>query len=267
MMMETTGTRVQIPAVNAVEGFEPASFTRQIPTEDGSMSLYLDVKFRMLWFRLRFPNGKLDTEIQAVTDQYAVVCCRVYTDKTDPADQYVARSMAQRFVSQDRFGDRFLELAETAAIGRALAAAGFGTQFCSPADIPNDISDSPLEEDFLPGGGSSCGMTPNGSACETQEAVRSAAQQFPGCQYIRQPQQPVREPEQTVSAAADAPMTLEQAKKVVVDFGKYKGSTLGQVAMMSPGDLQWYVERYVGSNKALKEGAALLVNAARRVAV
>ena len=61
-------------------------------------------------------------------------------------------------------------------------------------------------------------------------------------------------------------MTLDEAKSVVVDFGKYRGSTLGQIAMVNPGDLQWYAERYVGSNKALKEGAALLVNAAREMA-
>ena len=52
-----------IPTINAVDNFNPADFTRQLPNEDGTMSLYLDVKYRLLWFRLHRPNGKIDSEI------------------------------------------------------------------------------------------------------------------------------------------------------------------------------------------------------------
>ena len=135
-----------IPTINAVDNFNPADFTRQLPNEDGTMSLYLDVKYRLLWFRLHRPNGKIDSEIIHVDDKSAVVCCKLYADRGDALDQYVAKSSAQRFVTQERFGDRYLETAETAAMGRVLAAAGYGTQFCGAADMFGDIMvDAPVD--------------------------------------------------------------------------------------------------------------------------
>lgn len=48
-----------IPAINAVEGFNPADFVRNTVGEEGENDLYLDVKYRLLWFRLHCPNGRL----------------------------------------------------------------------------------------------------------------------------------------------------------------------------------------------------------------
>lgn len=58
-------------------------------------------------------------------------------------------------------------------------------------------------------------------------------------------------------------MTIQQAKAVTVDFGKYAGQTLGEIAMRDPAGIQWYADKYSGRNIALKAGAILLVNAAR----
>ena len=41
-----------IPAINAVDGFNPADFVRTTVGEEGENDLYLDVKYRLLWFRL-----------------------------------------------------------------------------------------------------------------------------------------------------------------------------------------------------------------------
>ena len=112
----TENTMRSIPSINTVDGFNPAEFTRELMNDDGSMSLYLDVKYRMLWFRLHRPNGKIDTEIVHVDEKSAVVCCKLYSDRGDPAEQYLAKSCAQRFISQEKYGDRYLEIAETAAI-------------------------------------------------------------------------------------------------------------------------------------------------------
>lgn len=120
-----TETTMQVlHTINAVDGFNPAEFTRNLPNEDGSTSLYLDVKYRLLWFRLHRPQGKISSEIVSVTEKSAIVTCRLYADRSDPADQYLAQSSAQRFATDDKYGDRYLEIAETAAIGRVLAAAG-----------------------------------------------------------------------------------------------------------------------------------------------
>ena len=72
-----------IPAINAVEGFNPADFVRNTVGEEGESDLYLDVKYRLLWFRLHCPNGKIDPELVHLDEKSAVVCCKVYADKAD----------------------------------------------------------------------------------------------------------------------------------------------------------------------------------------
>ena len=42
-----------------VEGFEPLEFARTIKQEDQEDQLYLDVKYRKLWFRLANPLGRI----------------------------------------------------------------------------------------------------------------------------------------------------------------------------------------------------------------
>lgn len=79
-IMTETVTK-KIPTINAVEGFDPAEFTRQLPNEDGSTSLYLDVKYRLLWFRLHRPQGKIVPDIVHVDEKSAVVSCKLYEDK------------------------------------------------------------------------------------------------------------------------------------------------------------------------------------------
>ena len=261
-----------IPTINAVDNFNPADFTRQLPNEDGTMSLYLDVKYRLLWFRLHRPNGKIDSEIIHVDDKSAVVCCKLYADRGDAPDQYVAKSSAQRFVTQERFGDRYLETAETAAMGRVLAAAGYGTQFCGAADMFGDIMvDAPLdlgavEEDCSeePGVASQVKhetkQTSTAQTATTVSMPQSAPATAPALAAAPKKQEPV-----TLEDYLNS-MTLEEAKNVRIDVGYYKGNTLGELALRKPSDLEWYVKNYSGRNLALKAGAILLVDAASKMA-
>ena len=80
-----------IPVINTVDGFNPADFVRTTVGEEGENDLYLDVKYRLLWFRLHHPNGKIDPELIRVDEKNAIVCCRIYADKADPADQFIGR--------------------------------------------------------------------------------------------------------------------------------------------------------------------------------
>mgnify|MGYP005817496757 FL=1 len=83
-----TETTMQVlHTINAVDGFNPAEFTRNLPNEDGGTSLYLDVKYRLLWFRLHRPQGKISSEIVSVTEKSAIVTCRLYAGRSDPAGQ------------------------------------------------------------------------------------------------------------------------------------------------------------------------------------
>lgn len=263
-MMEN-GTR-NFPAINAVDEFNPAEFTRQLTNEDGSTSLYLDVKYRLLWFRAHRPNGKIIPEVIHVDEKSAVVTCKLYADRADPADQFLAQSSAQRFRTEEKFGDRYLEIAETAAMGRVLAAAGYGTQFCGNTDMLSDIiADAPIDmmdaEDDVP-------ATQTG-ACTTPAVPEPVPAQQP---HARAPRNPAPMPEQaSQTSPSHGPMTLEdylnsmtieEAKNVKVDCGYNAGKTLGEVAMRKPSDLDWYVAKYNGRNLALKAAAILLVNAA-----
>ena len=61
-------------------------------------------------------------------------------------------------------------------------------------------------------------------------------------------------------------MSIEEAKAVRVDVGRYAGCTLGELALTHPGDLGWYVKNYAGRNLALKAGATVLLKAVEKIA-
>lgn len=121
-----------VPAVaglNRVDGFEPRAMMRELG-DDQNKTLYLDVLFRKLWFRLKNPNGRISKRIIKLTDQVAVVEARIYLDKDDGEENYLANAFGLRFYNADgEFGPKYLEMAETAAAGRALSDAGYGSQF------------------------------------------------------------------------------------------------------------------------------------------
>lgn len=265
-----------IPAINTVDGFNPADFVRTTVGEEGENDLYLDVKYRLLWFRLHHPNGKIDPELIRVDEKNAIVCCRIYADKADPADQFIGKAYSQRFSTEDRFGDRFLEIAETVAKGRALADAGYGTQFCMNGEaLASIIADAPIkmppDEDAGHPGSVVASFTAQPTAdppvfSQTATAPKSTQ---PAQQQVQPPVQqshaPAPEPPKTLDEYLRV-MTIEQAKAVKVDFGRFSGWSLGEIAMKSPGDLAWYVKNYSGHNLALKAGATKLLETVGQMA-
>ena len=132
-----------VAALNHVEGFNPMELARTLSKEGQEDQLYLDVKYRKLWFRLVYPLGKIVSSIRSFTENMAIVEARIYLDKCDAEENYVANAFSQRFRTNDpNFGDKFLEMAETAAVGRALSDAGFGLQF---ADVGEE--NDPMQVD------------------------------------------------------------------------------------------------------------------------
>ncbi len=104
--------------------------------------VYLDVKWRLIWFRSVFPDGFIQTVETEVNDQFARIEAIAY-DK-DPAQGGKKIGMGRRCVASSDFHD-YVEKAETQAIGRALAVAGFGTQFCEEFDEEDTFADAPIE--------------------------------------------------------------------------------------------------------------------------
>jgi hypothetical protein len=84
---------------------------------------YLEVKWRLVWFRERFPHGVIHTEEICVDLErgYARFLARVEDGEGGRATGYGTETAAG-------FTD-YVERAETRALGRALAALGIGTQF------------------------------------------------------------------------------------------------------------------------------------------
>ena len=83
---------------------------------------YLEVKWRLLWLRTQHPDATIETELVKHDAGLALFRARVSVPDGGSATGWGSETV-------DDFGD-FIEKAETKALGRALAALGFGTQFC-----------------------------------------------------------------------------------------------------------------------------------------
>ncbi|HEX5163841.1 MAG TPA: hypothetical protein VFV93_00490, partial [Thermomicrobiales bacterium] len=97
-------------------------------------------KWRLVWLRDTHPDAQIETELVQHQNQMAVFRARV----TIPSG---ASATGWGSEGADDFGD-YLEKAETKALGRALAALGFGTQFCPDYDFGAErqrVVDSPVD--------------------------------------------------------------------------------------------------------------------------
>ena len=155
----------EIRNLNRVEGFDPRRYMRLIQKEGQAGKYYLDVAYRKLWFRLRYPEGKIVKKILKLTEQVAIVEARVYLDRNDHEDNFISNALAQKYMSaDDQFGNKFVELAETAAVGRALSDAGFGLQFADrEGDIDPEVTEAPFDAQMFAGTG---GMVPEGTCMD-----------------------------------------------------------------------------------------------------
>ena len=261
-----------VKELNRVDGFDPTKVMRRIvePMEDGTSSerCYLDVAYRKLWFRLKYPQGAIKKFVREITDQFAIVEAKVYLDRSDPADNYIANAIVKRYFNpEDKLGDKYLELAETAAVGRALADAGFGIQFADSSEsMDPNVVDTPVG---LPQGVKVNTIT--GEVMQppqpTAPAAANAGQNNPVNNPPAQTAVPMNSPAPSFTMGmpmeAILPMmTLDYATRFIVDCGVYKGKTLGQVAMEKPAALEWYVNSYKGKNNILRAAAKFLLDRA-----
>lgn len=100
---------------------------------------YLQVMWRLVWFREDHPDFGINTTALELTEDHAIFKAIITT-----ADG-VQVSAGHGSESKRDFGD-FIEKAETKAIGRALAMLGYGTQFAADElDEGERIVDSPVK--------------------------------------------------------------------------------------------------------------------------
>ncbi len=127
-----TGTGASPTAPN----FDPSKYLVRI----NGRGEYLEVKWRLLWLRNEHPGAVIETELVRLEREEAVFKARVSIPGGGSATGWGSESVGD-------FRD-FVEKAETKAIGRALAALGFGTQFCQDHEFgaaSNWVVDAPVE--------------------------------------------------------------------------------------------------------------------------
>lgn len=153
--------------------FDPTRYLMKVSGRD-----YLEVKWRLVWLRSNYPNARVVTDlVEHRPGESAVFLATVSlppseVEEADPLTGEIVKRLwsasATGWGSEGigDFGD-YLEKAETKALGRALAALGFGTQFCWDHDFGADqqrVVDAPTElrggGDRRPSPGGTQGITP-----------------------------------------------------------------------------------------------------------
>ncbi len=142
--------------------FNPNDHLMQLKSKQGSQD-YLPVQWRLVWFRNEHPDGTIETEIVHLDlDKETEEETYVWNNEKRRSEKVVktAKGMAIfRAIVKDGKGGiatgtkmekaasfpDWLEKAETGAIGRALAALGFGTQFAPELSEAHRIVDSPVD--------------------------------------------------------------------------------------------------------------------------
>lgn len=98
---------------------------------------YQTVALRVQKFREEHPEWELSTEIIEANDKFVIMQARIYNYD----GKCIATGHAEEFRAASQINSTSaLENAETSAIGRALAAAGWGgTEFASANEVQNAI--------------------------------------------------------------------------------------------------------------------------------
>lgn len=244
-----------INGLNKVEGFEPSAFLRKLIGENGEEQFYLDVKYRKLWFRLMYPEGKITKRIVKIENDFVIIESKVYLNRNDPVDAYISCAFAQRWrKDDDAYGLKYVETAETAAVGRALADAGFGIQFSEPGeDQDSSLVDAPVT---IPDGASE--GIPDEADEELPEEPPVANQKKNSLNNNKKGKK--LDESMSVEELMKV-MSLNDAKNYVIPIGAYKGKTLGELSIEKPSAISWYIDSYNGNKNMLRAGAKILMAA------
>jgi hypothetical protein len=201
---------------------------------------YLEVKYRLVWFREEHPDWTIKTEFVSIQEKSALAKATIL----DEQGRIVSTS--HKFENERGFPD-FLEKAETGAIGRALALIGYGTQFCADElDEGARIVDAPaLAPRVVSAESSVASVAPN--ALVNAEEI-STPLQMPG----------------QVAGLTRAEPLVDPGEYLVVFGRKYKGKRVKEIARR---DIESYIQWLESESEKKKIGltyeAQLLKTAVR----
>lgn len=263
-----------VSELNKVQGFDPLKFLRK--TRQGGKNL--DLNYKKLWFRLKYPSGRIKLSALKITDQLAIIEARVYFDKNDTQPR--ASFIAQRDAKTTP-GGLYIESAQHAAIDQALSDAGFGVQFAQSlpgqetAPVIEAAEEQPavMEAAAVTQTEETPAETETGNPAVVQTVIETPAEATENTV----PEPPAEEAdgeevetceEETASAAAYTPdmsveeicsmMTYEEAGNVIVPIGTCKDWSMSQVADRRPASLKWYISGYKGDDNILRAAATIM---------
>lgn len=284
-----------VSELNRVAGFDPLRFLKK--TANGHE---LELRYKKLWFRLKYPAGRTRLTPLRITDQLAIIEAKVFFDKddADPASSYIA-TMTQ----ENAPAGLYIQAAEHDALDMALTNAGFGVQFA-----PMPKADTPYAEPITPVMRSEPAPAPQAAAEQVrtepaaiqvdmepvvvQQAEPEAVHHEDTVPYVQQAEISVEQPAEAAAEPVvetelpfvyDEPsaasytkdmdvdtictlMTEAEAEEIIVPIGTCSGQTLKQVAERRPASLKWYVKGYSGDDNILRAGAKLMLDKLQRLA-
>ncbi|HEU5227943.1 MAG TPA: hypothetical protein VFU49_09045 [Ktedonobacteraceae bacterium] len=161
--------------------FNPNDHVIQLKSRDGSKD-YLPVQWRLVWFREQCPHGTIETEmlhldLDRVTEEETFVWNNEKRRSEKVVKQANGFVLFKATVKDGKGGvatgtksekaasfPDYIEKAETGAIGRALAALGYGTQFAPELSEEHRIVDSPVDRQPVTSHGNGQNGSMNGAA-------------------------------------------------------------------------------------------------------
>lgn len=212
--------------IHRIEGFDPTPLAVEyMDMNRQEKRKRLPVMAQMAWFRLKYPEGKISLQVEAVRDHF-VASARVYPNYKDSTDCFLAEATASRGHDANNPTVSPREWAQTAAVGIALRNAGFGLQFGAAGD---EFEPVPVVELDYP-----TGSEPSGQALPT-----ASGQEVQNYEVTAEPvQEPPRE------------LTLEekyqQAIALPCPISKFSGKTLGEVLTVDANAIKWLATKFTG---------------------
>ena len=265
-------THPVVNELNRVKGFDPLRFLKVTP--EGPK---LELKYKKIWFRLKYPQGRFKYSALKITDQLAIIEARVYFDKNDAEPKAVFTARSDKLTAP---GGMYIEAAQYAAIDQALTDAGFGIQFAQDNSSVDTVkveqtTDPAKEVTAAPPAEKS---KHDEAVCKTvaapaEEAPKAVKEPTSKLEVVAPVTEPIEEP--IAEAPVDetptgeytndmsvteicARMTLEEAENYIVPLGTCNGQTMKQVADRRPASLRYYISGYSGDNNILRAAATLV---------
>ena len=200
----------------ACKGYNPNEHLIDIPNiTTGEMGKYLLVPDRVTWFNAYCQENGIkgvidDSQIEFYPEKNLVkAICVIKMDGEE-----VARSCGSGVFrdGEDVIFRKAIECAATSAKGRALANAGFGSNMATGDEPEQTPVDAPVPKP----------IKDNKTTDSKQSEVKKDTPQMP--------------------------KTLAESQRIVIDFGDYKGKTLGEIFVLNRGFVEWLAEIILANN-------------------